>query len=179
MVAAGLAGFLQCLRCSRSDRVATCWLGASPGSQAERVRGRLPLRGSATRTAPTAALILAGRDAFIEYNGGVEAYWRSLIPHTEGLAGDPVQHAPWLLNRLVTPAHRELYVRLLRRLLEGAGAGDALADAASGWGGAGGVVIRHSARMEEGSTDWRENWSPDQGQDSPDCGYICLRSVLH
>ena len=66
--------------------------------------------------------VLAVWDAFIEYNGGAEAYWRSLIPHIEGLAGDPVRHAPWLLNRLVTPAHRELYVRSLRRLLEGAAA---------------------------------------------------------
>jgi poly-gamma-glutamate synthesis protein (capsule biosynthesis protein) len=63
--------------------------------------------------------VLAVWDAFIAYNGGAEEYWRSLIPHIEGLASDPAQHAPGLLNRLVTPAHRELYVRSLRRLLEG------------------------------------------------------------
>ncbi len=63
--------------------------------------------------------VLAVWDAFIEYNGGAEAYWRDMIPHIEGLADDPLQHAPGLLNRLVTPAHHELYVRSLRRLLEG------------------------------------------------------------
>jgi poly-gamma-glutamate capsule biosynthesis protein CapA/YwtB (metallophosphatase superfamily) len=62
--------------------------------------------------------VLAVWDAFIEYTGGAEGYWRSLIPHIEGLVTDPAQHAPGLLNRLVTPAHRELYVRSLRRLLE-------------------------------------------------------------
>jgi len=62
--------------------------------------------------------VLAVWDAFIDYNGGTETYWQSVIPHIEGLTDDPTRHVPWLLNRLTTPAHHKLYVRSLRRLLE-------------------------------------------------------------
>ena len=73
--------------------------------------------------------VLAVWDAFIDYNGGPLAYWRDVAAHVEALAGDPGRHAPWLLNRLRTEAHRALYLRATQRLIDGTGAAPAWARA--------------------------------------------------
>jgi hypothetical protein len=61
--------------------------------------------------------VLAAWDAFIDDNGGPLAYWRAVVPNVDGLADAPIEHGVRLMNMLATPAHHQLMIRCLQRLM--------------------------------------------------------------